>query len=89
MSQKQKREETKCEMGGLTFQPGAGPVVLNVFAHDTGLEVGVFFNVPDPEVGVFTGEYAGELAALTIPTNELPLAAGSGSRYPDTSSFPN
>ena len=42
-------------------------MVLNVFTHVTGLEVGGFFNVSDPQVGVNTGEYPGESSTLTFP----------------------
>ena len=54
-------------MGGFSFQSGAGSVDLNVFAHAPGLEVGVFFNASEQQVGVFTGEYVGGLDTLTFP----------------------
>ena len=52
---------------GIPPQTGPESVVLNVFTHPTGLEVGVFFNVSEPEVGDYTGEYVGELSAFTLP----------------------
>lgn len=91
------------------------PVVLNAFAHVAGLEVGVFVNASEPQVGAYTGEYAGERSALTLPKipsapaskaaekvarfrlvpgsteppNDLPLAAGSSPRRPDSAPCPN
>ena len=35
-------------IGGFSPQSGVSSMVLNAFAHDTGLEVGSFFNTSDP-----------------------------------------
>jgi hypothetical protein len=64
-------------IGGFSPQQGASSMVLNVFAHAVGLEVGSFFDVSDPQIGTNTREYQGESSALTFPKIPTGLAGNA------------
>ena len=54
-------------IGGSSPLEGENSMVLNVFTHSKGLEVGSVFDSSDPQIGVNTREYQGESSPLTFP----------------------